>query len=302
MKRIAAGMVLLAALLMGMAVLAEEMPVFPWERDLKYHWQLDDRGAARNRGAHKLDAMKRCTVCGSYVLRWSKGGGQVYECDAVGNLLRRTEYDESGAVATESIHVLSCAADGTALWDVEYVDGVLRSETVSVSGPRGMPLTVRRTTWESDGTAAAIYYDERGCEVYSAVFSSDGSVEEDTVTRYAPDGEGGFYEAEAITCFSDGVTRRVERSPVGDIVRFTRMAEDGTLLDDIVSEYGYENGRLIWVKSYSFGRLAELMEYEEGHLVRTTEYAQDGGWTISTWVGPGQWVTLTWDANGNLME
>lgn len=127
-------------------------------------------------------------------------------------------------------------------------------------------------------------------------------MEEDTVTRYAPDGEGGFYEAEAITRFSDGVTRRVERSPVGDIVRFTRMAEDGTLLDDIVSEYGYENGRLIWVKSYSFGRLAELMEYEEGSLVRTTEYAQDGGWTISTWVGPGQWVTLTWDANGNLME
>lgn len=302
MKRIVAVVMVLMALLPCVAGLAEDLPVFQWERDLTHHWQLDARGAAKKRGAHKLDASKRCTVCGSFVVRWDDRSGQVYECDAAWNLLRCTEYDESGAVATESIHVLTCAPDGTALRDVEYVDGALRSETVSVPGPQGMPVTVRTTTWESDGTSKTTHYNERGCEVYSAVFAADGSVVEDTVTRYAPDGEGGFYEAEAITRYADGVIQRVERSPVGDIVRWTRMAADGTFLDDVASEYGYEDGELLWVKSYIFGRLAELMEYEDGGLVRITEYAVDGGRTINIKVGPGEWVTQTWDASGNPVE
>lgn len=269
---------LLATLFLVSVAGAEEalLPTFPWERDPASHWQLDASGSAINQGAHTVDMALRCTVCGCEVLDWGEGMVDLTDYDPYGNILRMTSY-EGDVITYESVHILTCNDDGMVLIDVEYVNGVLTSETIYTAGEQGEQIPVAQTFWQDDGTLSINEYDQHGNCISSTILDTDGTVLFVTISEYALDDEGWYYECRSTSSFDTGDTFMTESNQYGDPTRSLNTFADGTVWGDWTYEYEYFNGTKLLSRQYSFGVLVCEEHYDyEGNLVEEITYEEDG--------------------------
>lgn len=291
---------LLVVLLLAVPAMAEEgLPVFEWQRDLVNHWKVDKAGEMQAFGTHVLDDELVCSVCGSQVSAWDDGSGDVYDYDAMGNLLRYTGFDETGAKTTESTHALTCNEDGVLLLDLEYVDGVFYGEYVYRADEDGWPVPVRQTCYDADGSVSVNEYDEAGNLVRASVCDAEGALIVEILSEYEMDASGWYYEAKSLTRFTSGESFYSERNSYGDETRSLNKNADGVVWSDTVCEYEYVDGVLRWKKQYSFGVLSLEAEYDDqGNLVKETEYPGDGSYIVYSYDEDGECTEQIFDATG----
>ena len=284
---------MLAFLFIFFAAGAEEtLPVFEWEHDGLDHWQLDETGAIVNRGAHECGDDMRCGVCGGEILDWGDGTYDVTDYDAYGNTLRYSSYDEAGQLTYHSVHALTCNEDGVVLKDVEYIDGVLYSETVYAVTEVGEQTQVSQISWNDDGTTSVNDYDEYGNCIRSAVLGEDGSVFHETVSEYALNSEGSYYECKITSRFDTGESCYEEINEYGDKICSIGTLEDGSLWSNWRYEYEYLEGIKVWSKQYSGDVLTLETHFdEEGRCVKEIEYLEEGGS-----------IVYEYDVNGDLLS
>lgn len=296
-------LMLLSIIQLGSAVCAEETALitFPWERDGTSHWQLDSSGAVTNLGEHTFSSEDLlCTVCGCEVIDWGEGAYDVTDYDAYGNILRYTSF-ENGEKTWESLHVLICSEDGVVLSDKEYQSGELCSENTYAISEEGEQLPVKSTVWNDDGTTSVNEYDEHGNCVYAAVYAEDGAVLFETVSEFALNDDGWYYECKTTSRFDSGETFYTETNQHGDRVRVLNTYADGAVWADTVYEYEYRGFSKAWSKQYSFGKLTFEETFDaDGNLMQEIEYLEDGGRIISQYNSQGDMTSaVTYAADGS---
>ena len=183
---------------------AQEAPVFAWERDVHNHWQLDQQGERINLGEHVLDEALVCSVCGSQVVAWDDGSGDVGNYDEHGNFVHGTSFDADGAVTYDGRHILSYDENGVLVLDVEYINGVLFGETTFTADTEGNAIPVKQIAYYDDGTTSVNEYDEHGNCVSSKSYEADGTLSVEILSEYLLDADGWYYEAKSTTRFSEG--------------------------------------------------------------------------------------------------
>lgn len=291
---------LLAAQFLFGAACAEVpvLPVFAWQRDGSVHWQSSPADAQ----PHTLDDFFVCTVCGSEVWGYDDGSADVYDYDEYGNQTRYTSFDPEGQVIMEIIRACTYANDQLVL-EHEFVNGVFFSETVYTVDADGNSIPQRATAWNDDGTTSVNEYDEHGNCVRSAILAPDGAVCFETLSEFALNADGWFYEAKAISRFADGTTFHTEYNQHCDPVRTVNTEADGTVWSDTTYEYAYDGWDKLWCKQYTFGRLAMESEYQDGLLMTETEYPEEGGRYIYEYNHNGDITLITaYDADGVLLS
>lgn len=293
---------ILSLLLLTVAACAEESPFF-WERDGVTHWQLDASGAIINQGEHTISNENlRCTVCGCEILDWGDGSIDVTDYDEYGNLLRYTSFAD-GEKTYESIHVLTYGEDGVVLSDKEYLNGTLYGETIYTISAEGEQLPVTVTVWNDDGTTSVNEYDEHGNCICSVIYAEDGAVIHETLSEFALDDNGWYYECKTTSRFDSGETFYTETNQHDDQIRVLNTHADGTAWADEVYEYKYKGSDKVWCKHYSFGKLImESMYNNEGSCIQETEYLEDGSKIISLYSEQGDITSATsYAADGSVV-
>lgn len=299
---------LLLILLLSLAFACAETPVPPallWDRDAGEHWQLDDSGAAVNRGAHAMDD-DRCTVCGCELQDWGDGNIMVTDRDAYGNTLRYTSY-ENGVATYDSVHLLTCTEDGVVLRDVEFIGGVLCGESVYTVNASGEQIPVLQTAWNEDGTTSVNEFDEFGNCVRAAIYEADGSLIHETLSEYARLEDDWFgvwyYECKQLSRFASGETFYQETNRHGDTVCSRNTYADGTVWSDNTYEYEYKNGSPVWRRQYSFGVLTGEMYFDSHEsLEKEIEHLEDGSRIVCLYNAEGDPTTATtYAADGSLL-
>ena len=304
MKRLSA-FLLIALWLLSTAV-AEEVvfPTFEWERDGLYHWQLDASGATLNKSAHDAGDDWMCSICGSEILDWGDGFYDVTDYDAYGNVLRLSSYDDTNALAYESIHLYTYHEEGVVLKDMEYIDGVLYGENLYTIGAEGEQIPVRSTSWNEDGTTSVNEYDEHGNRIRAVIYTADGAVTFETISEFALDDNGWYYECKTTSRFDSGETFYTETNQYGDLVRTLNTYADGTAWADEAYEHAYEGFSKVWSKQYSFGRLSREESFDdEGNCIQEVEHLEDGGRIVYDYNEHGDVASVTtYAADGSILS
>lgn len=298
--------ILFALALLLTAACAEDsaLPVFLWEHDGVNHWQLDAAGVPVNQGAHTLrEEDLRCTVCDAEVLDWGDGAIDVTDYDTYGNALRYTSF-ENGEKTYESIHAFTYDEAGVVLVDREYIDGVFYCETLYTVSAEGEQLPVTQTAWNEDGSTSVNEYDDHGNCVRAVVYAEDGSVTFETLSEFALNDDGWYYECKTTSRFASGETFYTESNQYGDHIRVLNTDADGIVWADTVYEYEYKDFSRVWKKQYSFGVLVwEEHLNEEGVCIRETEYPEDGGSVVYLYDENGNPTTVTtYAADGSVIS
>ena len=201
--------------------------------------------------------------------------------DLLGSVATVSEFQEyPGSTERNLSSTWAFRPDGTAaervFFSYSFMDGSLRSRTVTTYDDRGLPLS--RVTLDPDGNPLA-----------------------QTVFRYDGDGrmtEEASYDAEGTE------TRRIvyERDAAGNVVVQERY-QDGALDERTEREYDDE-GRLLEEREYEEGRLTELETYTEpGRVAEFVEYDDEGEIESTGTFVDGEHGTERWtgyDADGNL--
>ena len=297
---------LLAALLLVFSACAEDavLPAFAWEHDGENHWQLDDAGAIHSLGAHTFsDEISRCTVCGCDVLDWGDGTFDVTDYDEYDNVLRYASFTD-GVKAYERIHCLTLNEDGLALRDVEYINGVRFCERIYTVSDEDEQIPVTQTVWNDDGTTSVSYYDEYGNCIRNAIFEADGSVSFETLSEFALNDYGWYYECKTISRFNTGESFYRETNQYGDTTRSRNTNADGTAWSDWTAEYEYLNGIKVWRKQYEGGVLINEQRFnQEDICVQETEYQSDGSRAVILYDEYGDTASITtFAADGSVMS
>ena len=278
-------------------------PSWAWERNGESHWQLDENGAAINEGSHTLDELLNCSVCGAHVLDWGEGYFDVTDYNAYSHILRSTTF-ENGEKTYETTHAYIYDEAGMPLLDLEYIDneGYLGETVYTVDGD-GILMLVAQTAWFEDGSYSINEYDEEGNCIRSASFAEDGALVSETVTEYALDDGGWYYEWKTTVRFESGDTFYDERNVYGDTVRSVNRYADGTAWSDSTYEYEYLDGMTVWSKQYSFGVLVrEEFFDEEGSLKQEIEYWEDGSRTVYEYDAEGDMLSsVSYAADGSVI-
>lgn len=281
-----------------------QAPSFPWVIDSENHWQTDASGAAVHLGSHTLDEDTLCcTVCGYMFLDWGEGYADAALYDEAGNLLHGLSF-ENGEKTYESAHALTRDDAGHVLKDIEYINGVLYGETIYTVNDAGEQIPVTATAWNDDGTTSINEYDEHGNNVRACVLSPEGAVMFETLSEFALNDEGWYYECKTISRFDSGDTFLTESNQYGDPLRTLNTFADGTVWADMVYEYGYQEHVKLWSKQYSFGKLfRETTFAPDGSGWQETEYQEDGGWSISVYDSDSDIITVTtYAADGSVLS
>ena len=299
-------LLMLCALMAFSVAVAQEpaMPTFAWEHDGQYHWQLDDNGQVVNYSAHQVDDALICRGCGCEVLDWGDGTSEVTEYDAWGNILRYTYYGEDGEVYWQSVYALECDADGLPLRCLEYVDGVLVTDSVYKVNAEGEWVTVSVHWWSDDGSYGWHEFDELGYLTYEGCFEADGTLQLETIYAYAMAQDGWYYVCQEMTRYASGETFYDAYNWYGDVVRTVNTDSEGQVWEDSSYEYQYERGVMIWSGRYDAGRLARETYYDEyGMTLKELEYLEDGSTETYLYNEDGDPVSTTLcDAGGNVIS
>lgn len=287
---------LLIALLLPAAAFAEAdaLPAFAWERNGESHWQLDETGTAIHPEAHTIsEETLRCTVCGCELLDWGDGCIDVTDYDEFGNLLRCTSF-ENNEKTLEIIHLLTYHESGAVLKDLEYIDGVLYGETIYTVTADGEQLPVIQTVWNDDGTTSVNDYDEHGNCIRAAVYAEDGAITFETISEFALNDDGWYYECKTTSRFDSGDTFYSETNQYGDVIRTLNTDANGVVWADHVYEYGYEDYIKLWSRQYTGGTLVWEETFDaNGSLVQETEYREDGIRVVCLYDGEGELISET---------
>lgn len=286
---------LLMLLTLATAACAEEiaLPAFEWERDLHAHWQLAENGAIINRGEHDAGDDLICSVCGSEFWIWDDGCVDVTDYDEYGNTLRYTSFQD-GELVFDVVHALVVNEDGVVLEDREFQGGQLASETIYAVNADGEQLTVRATFWDAGVLSSVDEYDENGNCIRSAYYAGDGEFSMETLTEFAQNEDGGWYERRTITRFGSGETFLGEHNQYGDTTLSQITDAQGNLLLDATYEYEYVGGVMRWSKVYENGQLAYEDYYDEdGVTTRSIEYPGDGATTVTLYNDWGDPILAT---------
>lgn len=274
---------LLMLLTLATAACAEEiaLPAFEWERDGQTHWQLAEDGAPINQGDHEIGDDLICTVCGSEVLDWGDGCIDVTDYDEYGNTLRYSSF-ESGEKTYDAVHAIVVNEDGVVLEDREFQNGQLASETIYAVDADGMQQTVKATFWDAGVLSSVNEYDEYGNCIRTAYCTEDGEFSMETLSEFAQNEDGDWYERRTITRFGSGETFLSEYNQYGDTTLSQITDAEGNLLLDATYEYEYDGGVMLWSKQYDQGQLV-YEEYctEDGLTAKTVEYVEDGAVTVT---------------------
>lgn len=256
-------------------------PVFDWERNGAEHWHLLENGEKTDVAAHTLDDGMICTSCGSEVWLFDGLRAEVFDYDAFGNLVRQTSFDEDGTISYETAYTLTYDEDDNLIHSLEFIDGVLFSESTFAMSPDGDVVPVIQLTWYDDGTWAMNEYDEYGNCVRATTYDEEDSLSSETLSEYKRGLWGWFYESKTTTYLDDAVFMH-EYNEYGDKTR-SYLTEAGVAWSDHVYEYGYQNGSKLWCKDYSQGRLyrESIYDQDSGMCIKETEYLEDGTKTIS---------------------
>lgn len=281
MKHHILGVLTVLLLIITVSVFALEastpaLPSFQWERNVASHWKLNDNGEPVNQEPHTLNELM-CTVCGCEILDWGDGSADVTDYDEYGNATRYSSFDAAGMLVSESIHAYEYDESGVVLVDYEFIGGVFYCKYIYTVNEYGEQIPVSATSCNDDGTSSVNTYDEHGNLVHAAIYEADGSVTFETITEYALDDEGWYYEARITSRFADGASFYTENNQYGDPLRTLNTEADGTIWADHTYEYGYAEGVMLWSKQYDQGRLAEECQYNEfGQCVKETSFTEDG--------------------------
>ena len=295
---------LLVSLHLLCAACAEEsaLPIPFWRYDGVNHWQMDESGAVINLGAHTPGEDWLCTGCGYEILDWGDGAVDVTVYDEYGNIHRYTSF--SGEEKTyESVHVYTYNEDGLILKDKEYVNDALYGVTNFAISAEGIPLPVTQTAWNDDGTTAINHFDEHGNCTRATLYDADGALVFETLSEFALNDDGWYYECRTTSRFASGETFFQEINHLGDTLRSLNTYADGTVWSDTTYEYEYRGNIKVWSKQYSFGVLSCEEHYnDEGNLLQEIEYLEDGGKIITQFSEMGDPTTSTvYAADGSVV-
>lgn len=295
---------ILAALILSLSASGNGPAVLPddeWQRDLTSHWRLDESGAVTDLAPHTLDDMLLCSVCGSEIIDFGDGSGDVINYDAQDNIVRYTSFQADGSISYESLHQLTYDDNGHLTLDVEYVNGVLACETsYTVDADGFYPLPVKSTYYNDDGSFSVNDYDEHGNVIRSAIMEADGTVSYEAIGEFVLGEEGWYYEARNTASFADGTSFYTEYNQYGDMIRTINKEPDGTIWADDVYEYEYtEEGIRKGCKQYSFGVLVmESFCNSDGYIVKEIEYLEDGSTIVYEYDEEGNATETHYDAAG----
>lgn len=281
MKKYFALFCALLLLLTGVA-LADEIlpPAFEWERNIQFHWQVNEAGERMHMEAHALDDALYCAVCGSEVWDWGDGGGDVSNFDDHGNLLRYSSFEADGTMTYDSAHIITYDENGVMIKDQEYLNGIMYGEYTYAAGPEGFPIPVTMFYFYEDGSGAKCWFDAQGNEVRMESYDEQGMLISETIREYAQDEEGWTFEAKTTIRFVEGEEFYTEYNRYGDETRKIYTEADGTVWLDRTYEYEYQDGTKVLCKVYEDGMLVRESFYDEnGFNVKDIEYQEDGSFT-----------------------
>ncbi len=284
------------------AAASPSLPAFEWERNGLGHWHVLENGEKADIGAHALENVL-CTVCGSEVWLYDDLSADVYDYDEFGNLLRYSSFDTQEELIYEMVYVLECDEEGRVLTSREYVDGVLVSESAFTISAEGESIPATQKTWYDDGAWTLNEYDEHGNCVRATSYDAENNLAAETLSEYMLGSDGWYYEAKSTTLM-DGYTFYSEINEYGDTIRSLYTDDTGNVFIDIVYEYEYLNGALLWRKQYDHGRLSveSICDGEWNSVVKETEYYDDGTSIVSEFNDVGDPVHITFLAADGTVE
>lgn len=269
-----------------------------WERDVKEHWKLCECGEELERAAHTLDDMDMCAVCNSEVWEYDNSA-EVYTYNENGDLVHSTEYDANGT----PIHDWKCDVtydeDGNKLYEKYYDNGRLTDEYEYETNENGESYQISYVTYQENGEKNTGKYDENGNVIEYAYYGEDGTLITQTLSEYATDRNGDFYESKMTEKnYTDNTTYVCEYNEYGDIVtRVKYVGEEVEYSEQYEREYG-EDGKPIWEKTYENGILVhEIVSYAEN--------SDDNGWwrypeTVIEYEADGSRVVYKYGGNGEV--
>lgn len=282
-----------------------------WEADSTGHWKVcggcDEKLQA---GDHTLNDASRCTVCFSDVMDWGDSVS-VYTYDGHENPIRMAEYDADGKLLTETVYEYEYDNDGNLKNTKEYIDGFFNSES-EYTVSEGESILTKFTQYNEDGSKFYNEYDDNGNVVKMIDYDANGNVNLQTVSQYAQNDDGEWYETAGTETYADGTKIEAEYNEYSHNISRVIYDADGTVASTETWEYTYDdNGLKLTEKTYVDGVLNEEMIYktvtQDGgsytYPETITTYHEDGSKTVCVYNENDELVRETeYDADGNVVE
>lgn len=188
------------------------------------HGKICSCGQIYDSGAHTLDDMSVCTVCGAEVFVWDDGT-EVSMRDDHGSLIRTISYDTEGNAVCDIR--IDCTYDdnGNLKSEMRYVDDILEQECAYENG-----MLTTDISYFEDGTYAISLYNEMGLSsvVY---YNADGKIIGEDYSEYAYDTDGNVYEKKHIVVDADGIKTVCEYDENGELLSKTIYDAEGNVIE-----------------------------------------------------------------------
>lgn len=297
-------------------VLAEEHTHFfdQWDRDLQFHWRACACGEAADghKTPHNMPDGWMCKECGSEILLFDDGTGQVYNYNEDYDILRNTSYEADGRIVDDYRYVYERNENGQLIAQKTYWNGFLCEEYFYRTDAFGEAVPVYQLGYDTDGSTSRNDYDTWGNVVKNRMMDPAGNITFEEVTEYVYDDEGTILYTKALGKFTDGESFLRETNQYGDSVFSAAYDVEGYVIYSFRNEYKYdEEGNLLWSSTYNGDRLTEEIGYQmvqDEFGVFTFEhictfYEEDGTKTVTEYNVDGEEVSVVrYDAQGVVLS
>lgn len=302
---------MIAVLLSGCSKSHVHQTADVWDTDLNNHWKTcTDCGENAEEGAHTLDEMDCCTVCGTMIVDWGDSKSlSLYNED--GDLLKMADYDQDGNVVTETVCTYEHDSEGRLTRSTTTTDGVLVEEC-TYTAVDGESVIAQSISYMDDGTKFTNDYDAYGNVICLVSYDAEGNVDSQSASEYVLSAEGAWYAVKCTSTEADGTVSVGIFSENGDQTGWTLYDADGLPLYDYRWVYTYDaDGHWQTKKSYCDDILTEETIYATvvSDDFSTTfpetvmQYNEDGSKTVTVYDVDDNIVAQTeYDANGEVIS